>query len=119
MRALTGSTKAIAMLTACLLATTAVMYARTTTALSQLSLLQDIRHEIVSGYVEPADEKKMIDAAVYAMVDSLDDRFTVYLPPEEVEEFGQQVQGEFTGIGVEYVIDDDLDRVKVVTPLEF
>ena len=58
----------------CLLGAASVGWPRSRDALEQLALLQDVRHEIVQGYVEDADQEKMMEAAVHAMVRSLDDR---------------------------------------------
>ncbi len=82
----------------------------------QIDLLVDIRHEIVSGYVEDPDEKEMVEAAVRGMIKSLDDPYTVFLSPEELEPFDKQVRGSFSGIGAE--IDIHEDRLRIVSPLE-
>lgn len=82
----------------------------------QLDLLIDVRHEIVNEYVEVPDEKKMVDAAVKAMVESLGDPYTQYLPPEEMAAFEKAVRGTFSGIGAE--IDIHNDYLRIVTPLE-
>ncbi len=82
----------------------------------QLDLLVDVRHEIVSEYVEVPDEKKIIDAAVRAMVNALGDPYTVYLSPEEMPDFDKQVRGTFFGIGAEIDIHENF--LRIVTPLE-
>lgn len=82
----------------------------------QLDLLVDIRHEIVRNYVEEPDEREMIESAVRAMVDSLKDRYTIFLTPEELEPFDKQIRGSFSGIGAE--IDIHENRLRIVSPLE-
>lgn len=82
----------------------------------QIDLLVDVRHEIVRGYVEDPDEKKMVETAVRAMVASLGDRYTVFLTKEELEPFDKQVRGTFSGIGAEIDIFDN--RLRIVSPLE-
>lgn len=82
----------------------------------QLDLMVDVRHEIVSEYVEVADEKKMVDAAVRAMVNSLGDPYTVYLSPEEMPDFDKAIRGTFFGIGAEIDIHENF--LRIVTPLE-
>jgi len=88
------------------------------TVLDQLDLLVDVRHEIVSEYVEEPDEQAMVEAAARAMVDSLDDRHSVYLSPEDLEPFDKQVRGSFSGIGAEIDVDPGTNRVRIVSPLE-
>lgn len=82
----------------------------------QLDLLIDVRHELVNEYVEVPDEKKMVDAAVKAMVESLGDPYTQYLPPEEMAAFEKAIRGTFSGIGAE--IDIHNNYLRIVTPLE-
>lgn len=82
----------------------------------QLDLLVDVRHEIVSQYVEVPDEKKLVDAAARAMVASLGDPYTVYLSPEEMPDFEKQVRGTFFGIGAE--IDLHENFLRIAAPLE-
>ncbi len=82
----------------------------------QLDLLVDVRHEIVSQYVEVPDERKLVDAAARAMVASLGDPYTVYLSPEEMPDFEKQVRGTFFGIGAEIDIHENFLRISA--PLE-
>lgn len=82
----------------------------------QIDLLVDVRHEIVSSYVEEPDEEKMVEDAVRAMVASLEDRYTVFLAADELEPFDKQIRGSFSGIGAE--IDIHNDRLRIVSPLE-
>jgi len=82
----------------------------------QIDLLVDVRHELVSSYVEEPDEEKMVQRAVRAMVSALDDRYTVFLTPKELAPFDKQIRGSFSGIGAE--IDIHNDRLRIVSPLE-
>ena len=82
----------------------------------EIDLLVDVRHEILESYVEEPDHEEMVEAAVRAMVDALDDRYTVFLSPEELEPFDKQIRGTFSGIGAEIDISDD--RLRIVSPLE-
>lgn len=82
----------------------------------QIDLLVDIRHEIVSSYVEEPDENKMVESAVRAMLASLGDRYTVFLTAEELAPFDKQIRGKFSGIGAE--IDIHENRLRIVSPLE-
>lgn len=87
-------------------------------AFDQLDLLVDVRHEIVTQYVEAPDQQAMTDAAVRAMVESLDDPYTNYLSVSELEPFDKEVRGTFSGIGAEVRFDPDARRVRIVSPLE-
>jgi len=82
----------------------------------QLDLLVDVRHELVTEYVEVPDEKKLIDAAARAMVAAVGDPYTVYLSPEEMPDFDKQVRGTFSGIGAEIDIHENF--LRIAAPLE-
>lgn len=47
------------------------------------------------------DPQKMVNGAISGMVDSLDDPFTLYLPPKQNGDFKQGLAGKFEGIGAE------------------
>ncbi len=83
---------------------------------SQLDLFVDVRHEIVDQFVEAPDEQAMMEAAVHGMVEALDDPYTVYLSPDDLDMFDKQVRGSFSGIGAEVNIEDDY--LHIITPLE-
>jgi len=91
-------------------------WAQYTNAFGQIDLLVDIRHELMSYYVEEPDGEAMVEAAVRGMLDSLDDPYTSFLTAEELKEFEQYVHGSFTGIGAE--VDIHEDRLRIVSPLE-
>ncbi len=91
-------------------------WARQSSTLEQLGLLVDIRHELVSEYVEEPDQDLLVESAIFGMIESLEDPYTVYFPQEELESFEKQVLGTFSGIGAEIDIHDD--RLRIVTPLE-
>ena len=82
----------------------------------QLDLLVDVRHEIVREYVDDLDADEMTEAAVRAMIDTLDDQYTVYLSHDELEDFDAQVRGSFSGIGAEVYMRNG--QLQIVSPLE-
>jgi len=81
-----------------------------------LDLLVDVRHELMEHYVEQPEAEKMVRSAVEGMVDSLDDPYTNYLPPDQLDAFERSVQGRFSGIGAQ--VTKENDRLKIITPLE-
>ncbi len=62
------------------------------------------------------DPQKIINGAIAGMVNSLDDPYTMYLPPKQNEDFKQTMAGKFEGIGAELGIKDK--NVVVVAPLD-
>ncbi|MBT4917045.1 S41 family peptidase [Candidatus Peregrinibacteria bacterium] len=65
--------------------------------------------------LEHVDEEQMVYGAIKGMVESLDDSYTVYMTPEESEEFSASLEGTLEGIGAELTVENN-DLV-VVSPL--
>ncbi|WP_116132543.1 S41 family peptidase [Tropicimonas sp. IMCC34043] len=81
----------------------------------QLDLFGDIFERIRGQYVEPVDEKKLIEAAINGMLTSLDPHSS-YLPPDDAEDMRVQTRGEFGGLGIEVTQEEGF--VKVVSPID-
>ncbi len=80
--------------------------------LQQLAAVFDV---VKKAYVEPVDEKKLINDAISGMVGGLDPH-SQYLEGKAFKEFREGVSGKFIGVGIEIGMEDGL--VKVVTPIE-
>jgi carboxyl-terminal processing protease len=82
------------------------------------SLFWEAWNVLEGNFVDPTkiDYQKMIYGAISGMVGSLDDPYTVYLPPEEAKIFKEDVSGEFQGIGMEIGIREGM--LTVIAPLE-
>jgi carboxyl-terminal processing protease len=85
---------------------------------ARLNVLADVRHELVTGYVEQPDQDAMIESAIRGMISSLKDPYTTYLSPEDLDSFDRMTTGRFSGIGAEVTFDQTLRRLKIVSPLE-
>ncbi|MDR0802782.1 S41 family peptidase [Fluviicola sp.] len=65
-------------------------------------------------YVDPVDDKKLMDAAIVGMLEKLDPH-TVYIPKEEVEAANVAIDGSFVGIGVRFqILKDTLMVVETI-----
>ncbi|MDD3486816.1 MAG: S41 family peptidase [Candidatus Moranbacteria bacterium] len=62
------------------------------------------------------DQQKMIYGAISGMVKSLGDPFSSFMDPEESQQFSQDLEGTFDGIGVEIGMKNDV--LTVISPLE-
>lgn len=56
-----------------------------------------------------------ISGAIGGLVDSYGDPYTVYLPPEEATAFAEEIAGNFSGVGMEVGMRDNM--VTVIAPL--
>jgi carboxyl-terminal processing protease len=70
--------------------------------------------DIDKNYVEQVDNKKLIEAALNGIMDSLDPH-SEYMPASDVVNSEEQYQGNFEGIGVEFQIVND--TLTVVSPI--
>ncbi len=62
------------------------------------------------------DQQKILNGAISGMVNSLDDPYTIYLPPVQNTNFKQQLSGQFQGIGAELSITNK--QIIVIAPLD-
>src|SRR5215203_26222 len=81
----------------------------------QLNIFGDVFDMVLTGYVEPPTEAKLIEGAINGMPTSLDPH-SGYMSPNELREMQTETQGEFGGIGIEITMEDGL--VKVITPID-
>ncbi|RMD50420.1 S41 family peptidase [Candidatus Parcubacteria bacterium] len=66
-------------------------------------------------YYRDVDEQAMFYGAVSGIVESLDDPYSVFFTPEEAQEFNDDLNGTFSGIGAEIGKKDDY--IVVIAPL--
>ncbi len=80
-----------------------------------LNLFGDVFDRVRADYVEPPNEKKMIEAAINGMLASLDPHSS-YMNAEQFEDMSVQTRGEFGGLGIEVTMENGL--IKVVSPFD-
>lgn len=73
--------------------------------------------DIKENYYEEIDEGEMLNAGIKGMIDYLGDKYSVYMDEEETEEFNEQVEGKYVGIGTEIMQLED-GSVVVSNPFE-
>jgi carboxyl-terminal processing protease len=81
----------------------------------QLDLFGDIFERIRGQYVEPVDNRKLIEAAINGMLTSLDPHSS-YLNAESAADMTTQTRGEFGGLGIEVTQENGF--VKVISPMD-
>ena len=83
--------------------------------LDEMQQLAAVFGLIKSDYVEPVDEKKLINDAIAGMVSGLDPH-SQFFDKKTFKEFREGTTGKFVGVGIEIGMEDGL--VKVVSPIE-
>lgn len=81
----------------------------------QLNLFGDVFERVRAQYVEPVEDKKLIETAINGMLTSLD-AHSSYMNEEEFSDMQVQTKGEFGGLGIEVTMENGF--VKVVSPID-
>lgn len=78
--------------------------------------LVDIRKQLLDHYIESPDDAALKRGAIEGMLETLNDPYTSYFPPEQLANFEKQTRGTFSGIGAE--ISKEGEFITIVSPLE-
>ena len=82
---------------------------------SQISKYKTI---IDKYYLGEVDEEKLTEGAIKGYIEGLDDPYTEYISKEDMKDFMDDTTGNFVGIGIYMVKDEDNDKVMVLSPIK-
>lgn len=89
---------------------------------NELEEFVNIYQNIINDYYEEIDHNKLLESGIEGMLNYLEDDYSFYMNSQESESFNEQVEGKYTGIGVEIVqLADDTVQIYNVfdgTPAE-
>lgn len=108
---------ALATLAACLLAGFLLLPGYSGNLRTMLKLGQ-ILDTVERRFVGEYDAKTLGDMAAYGMMSALNDRYSLYLPAEAVEEYEANKYGETFGVGVQCVWDEERQAARVYRVLD-
>lgn len=83
--------------------------------LEEIQSFVEVFERISKDYVEPVEDKKLLEGAISGMLSSLDPH-SAYLPPSNFKKMEEHTTGEFGGLGMEVGMEDGF--VKVVSPID-
>ena len=83
--------------------------------LEELRTFAEVLDRVKAAYVEPVDDKTLLENAIKGMLSNLDPH-SAYLGPEDFQELQESTSGEFGGLGIEVGVEDGF--VKVVSPID-
>ena len=72
---------------------------------SMVKTLQSFKAMLEEKYIGEINDEKLLEGAIKGYIEGLDDPYTEYLTKEEMEEFTEQTNAEYIGIGV-YISND-------------
>ncbi|HXS15061.1 MAG TPA: S41 family peptidase [Candidatus Saccharimonadales bacterium] len=87
-------------------------------SLVDFNLFWNVWDKLTTNYYDPkaVDPQKLLYGAISGMVSSVGDPYTMFLPPQQQQNFQQQMAGQFTGIGAELSTDAQ-HHIMVMAPL--
>ncbi|GGY02428.1 S41 family peptidase [Paludibacterium paludis] len=83
--------------------------------LNELRTFAEVFGRIKQDYVEPVNDKKLINDAIKGMITGLDPH-SDYMDADSFKELRETTQGEFGGLGIEIGAEDGL--IKVISPID-
>lgn len=83
----------------------------------QLNLFGEVFERVRSQYVEPLEDRMLIESAIDGMMGSLDPH-SGYMPPDAFKNMQVSTRGEFGGLGMEVTLDRETGWVRVVAPMD-
>jgi carboxyl-terminal processing protease len=83
--------------------------------LEELRTFAEIMDRIKTAYVEPVDDKTLLENAIKGMLSNLDPH-SAYLDPAEFADLQQSTSGEFGGLGIE--VGQEEGFLKVISPID-
>ncbi len=83
---------------------------------SSFDKLYEVRDVINSQYYQDIDQDALVEGAIKGMVNSIGDPYTVFFNEEEYEDFNDDGDGNYVGIGV--IVGIKEDKIVVITPFE-
>ena len=88
---------------------------KSTLPLEDLRTFTEIFDKIKNDYVEPIDDKTLLENAIRGMLSGLDPHSS-YLSPDDFQDLQAGTSGEFGGLGIEVGMEDGF--VKVISPID-
>lgn len=83
--------------------------------LDELRTFAEVMDRIKAAYVEPIDDKTLLENAIKGMLGNLDPH-SAYLEPSAFSELQESTSGEFGGLGIEVGLEDGF--LQVISPID-
>lgn len=83
---------------------------------AQWSKVAQAYHLIKDNYLEGAEEQQLIEGAIQGMLATLGDPYSSYMDIETMEQFNEQIESSFEGIGAEVSMVNGM--VTIVSPIK-
>lgn len=85
---------------------------------SQLTTsINAIKTIIDQKYLGNIDDKALIESAITGYVEGLGDIYSEYITVEQMEEYTMQLMGNYVGIGIYMIANEEYNLIQVLTPI--
>lgn len=86
-------------------------YAQEDRSIDGAATIGEVLGYITHYHLKETDTEKLVNGSIKGILDQVQDPYTVYFSPEELEQFGDELNGDFEGIGVELELKNQLPTV--------
>lgn len=80
--------------------------------------LESIQAIIDRYYLGEQNEEKLIEGAIEGYVQALGDQYTEYITADEMQEYQEQILGNFVGIGIYMIANEEYNLIQVLSPIK-
>ena len=81
--------------------------------------LNSIKSLLKKYYLNDIDEEKAINGAIEGYVSALGDKYSEYIPKDEMEEYTQNLMGNYVGIGIYMTKNTKDNTIVVISPIKY
>lgn len=82
------------------------------------SSIANFRKIIDQKFLGEIDEEKVLQETIRGYIKGLDDPYTEYMTKQEMQDFTQDVMGNFTGIGIYLTKDTEKNAIVIISPIK-
>ncbi len=80
-------------------------------------IVADAIGQIERRYLEPIEPTDLFEGAMQGMIDRLDDPYSAFISHKNLQEFYENIDQEFGGVGMEVALDPKTRQLTVLSPL--
>lgn len=80
--------------------------------------LHAIQAIIDKYYLGEQNKEKLEEGAIKGYVEALGDKYTEYIPADEMQEYQEQILGNYVGIGIYMIANEEYNLIQVLSPIK-
>lgn len=83
-----------------------------------ITSLKNIESIVDRYYLNEVDKKAVIEGAISGYISALGDEYTEYIKADDMEEYTEQIMGNYVGIGIYMTVNREKNAVMVLSPIK-